>query len=93
MKDASRWPIGIANRNPILDSPQYEVEFPDGITEGYCANTIAKNLYSQIDSEGRQFMILKEITNNRSDVTTILNEDGDLITCSDNKKPQRTTNG
>jgi len=93
MKDADRRPIGIANRNLILDSRQYKVEFPDGTTEAYCANTITKNLYSQIDSEGHQFMILKEITNHRSDATAIIKEDGDLMTRSGNKKPKRTTKG
>jgi len=45
-------PIGIANKNPILDMRVYEVTFPNGHTEEYAVNIIAQNVYSQLDSEG-----------------------------------------
>jgi hypothetical protein len=31
---------------------------PDGVTVSYTADVIAENLYSQVDSEGRQFRML-----------------------------------
>jgi hypothetical protein len=45
-------PVGLQNNNPILNTRQYKVEFPDGSTDAFTANMIAENLYSQIDLEG-----------------------------------------
>jgi hypothetical protein len=56
----SRLPIGTRNANPILDSRQYEVEFPDGTTDIFTANLIAENLYPQIDNEGRTHQVMRE---------------------------------
>ena len=44
--------IGWGHHNPFLDTQKYEVKI-DGIPHEYAANTIAENLYSQVDSEGR----------------------------------------
>jgi hypothetical protein len=55
-------PIGTRNANPILDTRQYEVEFPDGTTDTFTANLIAENLYAQIDNEGRTQQVMREIT-------------------------------
>jgi hypothetical protein len=40
-KGADGNPIGLANSNPILDTREYEVEFPDGTFDSYTANIIA----------------------------------------------------
>jgi hypothetical protein len=51
-------PIGKRNMNPILDTWEYEVEMPDGSTaECHSANVIAENLFSQVDSKGRQYLM------------------------------------
>ena len=52
-RDSDGLPIGCRNNNPLLDSRQYEVEFPDGSTEAFTANFIAQNMLSQVDAEGR----------------------------------------
>ncbi|KAI2491884.1 Reverse transcriptase (RNA-dependent DNA polymerase) [Fragilaria crotonensis] len=52
-------PLGMRHSNPILDTREYQVEFPDGSTATYAANVIAENLYSQVDDEGRHFAICK----------------------------------
>jgi hypothetical protein len=36
-------PLGVRHSNPILDTREYQVEFPDGSTETYTANVIAEN--------------------------------------------------
>jgi hypothetical protein len=36
--------IGIANKNPILDTSLYEVEFDDGLVEAFTVNVIAENI-------------------------------------------------
>ena len=44
-------PTSRSHHNPLLDTRRYEVEI-DGIPHEYVTNTIAENLYSQVDSEG-----------------------------------------
>ncbi len=53
-------PLGKYNPNPLLDTREYEVEL-EGTYDSYFANTIAKNLWSQCDAEGRQFNIVRGI--------------------------------
>ncbi len=69
-RDHNRWPVGVWNDNPILDTREYDVIFPDGTIQSYLANTIAENIYSQIDNEGHYFSILSEIIDHkRNDAT------------------------
>ena len=68
-------PIGVGHSNPLLDSRVYEVQFPDGHTEEFAANTIAENIYSQVDEEGNQYILLKEITDHRKDGSAIAIDD------------------
>ena len=42
LRDADGIPIGMANKNPILDSRMYEVEYQDGTKASLAANHIAK---------------------------------------------------
>jgi hypothetical protein len=51
-RDANGNPIGVSNKNPILDTRMYEVEFDDGSVQEYAANLIADNVYAQVDDEG-----------------------------------------
>jgi hypothetical protein len=60
-RDHDGQPIGQAHYNPLLDTRIYQVEFPDGHCEEYSANTIAECLYSQVDSEGKQYLLINEI--------------------------------
>jgi hypothetical protein len=55
------FPVGVRNSNPILDTREYEVQFPDGSTDTFTANLIAKNLYAQVDDEGRSYQDMREI--------------------------------
>jgi hypothetical protein len=64
-------PVGVAHSNPILDTREYEVSFPNGSTNCYAANMIAESLYSQVDADGREFILMKEIVDNRSDGSTV----------------------
>ncbi|GFH50560.1 hypothetical protein CTEN210_07036 [Chaetoceros tenuissimus] len=40
--------------NLLHDTALYQVEFPSGLTENIQANIIAKNMFTQVDSEGHQ---------------------------------------
>jgi hypothetical protein len=58
-------PVGVAHSNPILDTYEYEVSFPDGSTDCYAA------LYSQVDADGREFILMKEIVDHRLDGSAV----------------------
>jgi hypothetical protein len=86
-------PIGKRNANPILDTREYEVEMPDGSVAEYAANVIAENLYSQVDSEGRQFLILSEITDHSKDASAISKDQGFQRSHNGNEVRRKTTKG
>ena len=44
--------IGTYNKNPIFNLILYEFVFPYGQPKKYAANVIAKNMLSQVDSDG-----------------------------------------
>jgi len=48
-----------------LDSRIYIVQFPDGETRDVSYNTLAEHLFSQVDSEGNQYQLFREIINHR----------------------------
>ena len=68
-------PIGHAHSNPILDTREYEVEFPDGSTDTYTANLIAENIYSQVDDEGHENLVIRDIIDHRKDGHAISKDD------------------
>jgi len=73
--DHNGLPIGKQNNNPILDTCIYELQFPDGHMEKFAANVIAEYLYSQIDNEGNQYLIMQEITDHHKDGSAISHVD------------------
>jgi len=64
-------PIGRRHDNPLFDTRQYVVEFADGLVENYTANVIAENVVSQVDAEGHEYLLLKEIVDHRKDETAV----------------------
>ena len=68
----------------MLDTREYFLEFPDQLSKRYTANAIAENLYSQCDSEGHRFNMLKEIVDHRITSEALKNQQ---------KVPKRTTKG
>ena len=59
--------IGVANLNPILDTREYVVEFPDGAEMEYSANTIAEAMFTQCDLEGNQHLLMDSIVDFKRD--------------------------
>jgi hypothetical protein len=86
-------PIGLRNSNPLLDTREYKVLMPDGGTVSYTASVIAENLYSQVDSEGRQFLMLDKISDHRKHKTAYSKVDGYVVSHNGNKTPRQTTQG
>ena len=62
-----------------MDTREYELEYDAGTHDRYFANVTAENLYSQIDTEGHQFLVLEEILDHRKDGTAIKVADGFTI--------------
>ena len=75
-KDDNGNPIGIRNNNPILDTREYEVQFPDGSIDILSANSIAEAMYSQVDEQGFHHLLIKEITDHRKDGSAVHTDDG-----------------
>ena len=71
----------------------HDVEFTDGSIEKYTANVIAENMFAQVDDEGHQFLIMKEITDHRKDNTAVPISDGTITSSNGNVKPKVTTRG
>lgn len=93
-RDDNGNPVGRSNQNPLLDTRVYEVHFPDGTEQEYTANLIAESLYSQVDDEGNQFILLDEILDHASDEKAVKPEDAHVQgTKGSNPHLKRTTKG
>ena len=85
---------GKAHANPILDTRTYEVEFPDGQTAEFAANVIAESMYTQCDTEGNQYLLMKSIIDHRKDDDAIGKEDMYIQSNpKGNKHLRKTTKG
>ena len=63
--------IGRKHDNPILDSQIFTVEFPDGDQQDVAFNILAEHLYSQVDSEGKQYRYFVAIINHRKNTKAV----------------------
>ena len=59
--------IGRKHNIPVLDSRAYEVEFLDGERQQVSYNLLAEHLLSQVDEDGNQYQLFKEIVDHRKD--------------------------
>ena len=93
LRDANGIPIGTANDNPLLDTRIYEVEYSDGYKASLTANTIAENMFAQVDTEGNRHVIFDEIIDHRVDGTEIKNQDAFIISKNGGRRRRETTKG
>ena len=68
--------MGTRNSNSVLDSREYKIKCLDGSKDYVTANTIAENLYSQVDNEGRSLLIMDEIVDHKKDGSAVNKDDG-----------------
>ena len=92
-RDADGNPVGHAHINPILDTWIHQVTFPDGDTAEYNTNLIAECLYSQVDDEGRQYLMIKEIIDHKRTDEAIPDEGIFQISHNGSIHRRRTTKG
>ena len=93
LRDANGLPIGVADDNPMLDTRIYEVEYLDGHKASLTANTIAQNLFAQVDKEGNRHVLMDEIIDHRVDGTEVKQIDAFVTTSSGTKRRRQTTKG
>ncbi|GAX25842.1 hypothetical protein FisN_6Hu120 [Fistulifera solaris] len=92
-RDSDGKPVGKRHLNPMMDTRLYEVELADGTVRELHANNIAECMFSQVDSEGRSYRLLKEITNHRKNASAVSKEDGVVLMPNGNKAKKLTTRG
>ena len=69
--DANRFAIGRSQNNPLLYNWEYEVYLEDGRTDRYFAKIYQREFVSQIDSEGHQTLVKREILYHRRDGSAV----------------------
>jgi hypothetical protein len=84
--------IGKSHTNPLLDTSFYNVEFEDGTIEAYAANQIVEAIYSQVDTEGNQFLLLAEIVDHKK-LGDALSGDDAFVEIKGRRVPKKTTKG
>ena len=93
LRDKEGLPIGTANDNPILDTRLYEVEYLDGHKASLAANSIAENLFAQIDEDGNRFVTIDSIVAHRVDGNQVTNDNAFIISRNGGKRRKETTRG
>ena len=93
LRDADGIPIGTANDNPILDTRLYEVEYLDGYKTSLTANTIAENLFSQVDEEGNRHVLFDAVIDHRVDGSELQQDDAFIISANGGRRRKPTTKG
>ena len=85
--------LGTYHDNLLLNSIIYEVEFLDGQIKEYADNVVSRNMYSQVDAEGRKFQILDSIIDHAVDPTALQMKDKYVVTINGTRSLIQTTQG
>ena len=71
----------------------YEVEYADGHKASMAANTIAINMFAQVDEDGNRHVLFDEISDHSSDESAVKQADAFITNKSGTKRRQETTRG
>ena len=85
--------IGTYDPNPLMNTLVYDVEFPDGIVREYSANTIAENIYNQVDSDGYHSSTLVSIVDYKKLPNALSKDDMYVTTQSGQRRARKTSKG
>jgi len=84
--------IGHWHTNPLLDTSEYEVAFPDGSVEIYQANRIAEEIYQSVDKDGYLVDEIRDIIDHKKDASA-MNVDDSFVDLRGQKTMKKTTRG
>ena len=93
LRDVNGIPISTANNNPILDTCLYEIEYLDSYKASLTANTIAENIFVQIDNEDHCHVLQDNIANHRVDGSKLKDYEVFICSCNGGKCRKETTKG
>jgi len=84
--------VGTANDNPLLDTRQYVVTFPNGEVSEYTANLIAESMIAQCDEDGYDVKLMEDIVDHQKDGNAV--GDADRYFYNRGRRyPKKTTAG
>jgi hypothetical protein len=85
---------GMYDDNPMLNSVIYDIEFPDGQTKEYDANTIAENMLTQVDCDGYSTTLMQGIIDFKKDEATAISKaDKWVVTARGQRRLRMSTAG
>ena len=84
---------GVHHENPILNTSEYLVKFPDEAFKELTANFIAESIFSQVEVEGKHYQLLSDISDHQKDGTAISKSEGYYTRGRNHKVPKMTTRG
>ena len=85
---------GTYHDNPFLNTITYDVEFSDGQVKEYGTNIIAKNMLTQVDSDGYSLSLMDSIIDHQRDPSQAISiEDKYITTKSGQKRLRKTMKG
>ena len=94
LKDHNGNPIGKAHgNNPILDTRLYEVEYQDGYKTAMAANTVAENIFAQVDEDGHCEVLFDEIIGHRTDGLEVPDSEAFVKSANGVQRRKETTRG
>ena len=92
--DADGRTTGTYHDNPFLNTVTYNVEFSDGQVKEYGANIIAKDMLTQVDSDGYSLSLMDSILDHHKDPSQAIPiEDKFITTKSGHRRLCKTTKG
>ena len=68
-------PIGTVNKNPLLDTRLYEVEYADGHRASLVANTVSINIFAQVNAEVNRHVLFAGIIDYNTDIIEVKTKD------------------
>jgi hypothetical protein len=85
--------IGRKHTNPQLDSRIFTVRFPDGDEKDISYNLLAEHLFSQVDAEGNQYRLFREIINHRKGKSALEKADQYRVASNGRRIMKKSTAG
>ena len=93
LRGANGMPIGTINSSHLLDTHIYKVKYTDGYKAYLTANSIAMNMFAQVDDEGNMHDIFDSIVSHRNDGSNIKEKDSIIKSKNGGHRRKKATKG